>query len=186
MLPKPGPAGAKPEHPSTLAWKSRAALGVARRCKGEQFRDALWSAICIDGRQSYLTLDPNYLAFVLLWPMILCDRSNCRREHLHSAGGVCTRCRTILSDQRTQRAQIYKTKTTMPSKPSSARAAASCIVSNLTAQTDDQPERNGYSAISSSTQDAVRGGSSRSRILWTCLNVTTTMEVGVTSAACKP
>jgi ATP-dependent helicase YprA (DUF1998 family) len=154
-------------------------LGLRDAAK-EKFRDALWSAICIESQQGNLTLDPNYLDVRVALPddpVWICG--NCRREHLHTAGGVCTRCRTILPENPSATCADLHTRNYYAVEAIERREPLRLHCEELTAQTNDQPERQRLFR-----DIVVNTGHGERRLVREVdtidvLNVTTTMEVGV-------
>jgi DEAD/DEAH box helicase domain-containing protein len=105
---------------------------------------------------------------------------SCKREHLHRAGGICTRCLESLDvDPTSNCAQLHK-KNYYAQEAISRRKPLRLHTEELTAQTDDQAERQRHFR-----NVVVNVDSSQARQFIPkvdeidILSVTTTMEVGV-------
>lgn len=171
-------------------WEHKAALrhwlealenkyGLRDQAK-ENFRDALWDAVCVEGGQENLLLQPQHLDIRIALPadeVWIC--LNCRREHLHAAGGICTRCRATLQDDANASCADLHSRNYYAVEANERREPFRLHCEELTAQTDDQPERQRL------FRDIVVNANSPDRRLVPkvdcidILNVTTTMEVGV-------
>ena len=149
-----------------------------------RLREAIWDAVSVEGAQSGMILEPRHLLVrvaVAGDPVWTCP--SCQQKHLHSSGGVCTRCNASLADvpdadticEDLQKSNYYALGAV------DRRAPLRLHCEELTAQTDNQPERQRL------FRDIVVnvGGASGSRKLIKevdsidILSVTTTMEVGV-------
>lgn len=153
--------------------------GLQNQAK-ENFRDALWNAVCIEGEQSHLALQPQNLLIRIALPtdaVWICD--NCRREHLHTAGGVCTRCRAPLTEKPNATCDALHKRNYYAAEAREGREPLRLHCEELTAQTDNQPERQRL------FRDIVVNANQTERSLVRdvdcidILNVTTTTEVGV-------
>lgn len=146
--------------------------------QGELFH-ALWEAICIQGGHEYLRLSPrNVFVRISLAddPVWVC--SSCGREHLHAAGGVCTRCLSMLQDGPTLTCGDLHRNNYYAKEAAERRAPLRLHSEELTAQTDDQPERQRlFRNIVIDVGGVRRLFEDVDKI--DILSVTTTMEVGV-------
>jgi DEAD/DEAH box helicase domain-containing protein len=142
--------------------------------------EALRNAICVEGGQTYFILQPRHLLIrvaIPTDPVWTC--SSCQREHLHSAGGVCTGCLRELNNAPDATSADLHSRNYYAVEALDRRAPLRLHCEELTAQTDDQPERQRL------FRDIVvnTGGDTRELIeavdAIDILSVTTTMEVGV-------
>jgi ATP-dependent helicase YprA (DUF1998 family) len=142
--------------------------------------ESLRNAICVEGGQTNFILQPRHLLVRVALPedpVWLCQ--SCQREHLHAAGGVCTGCLRNLSDLPNASCADLHVRNYYATEALDRRAPLRLHCEELTAQTDDQAERQRL------FRDIVvnTGGDSRELIeavdAIDILSVTTTMEVGV-------
>lgn len=102
---------------------------------------AVWQAICQDGGHSNLTLDMRRLNVRLAIPEDpVWHCPSCRREHLHNPG-VCTNCGTLLgSDPDATCHDLYR-RNYYAQEAVELRQPLRLHTEELTAQSDDQAER---------------------------------------------
>ncbi|HEU6445186.1 MAG TPA: DEAD/DEAH box helicase [Gaiellaceae bacterium] len=142
--------------------------------------DAVWTAIARAGGHEGMIINPRRLTARIALPddpVWICD--TCRREHLHSAG-VCTYCLLRLPDapsavcRELQAANYYSTEAVELRQPVRLHCE------EMTAQTDDQAERQ---RLFRNIVVNIDGDPSAQLIADVdeidALSVTTTMEVGV-------
>lgn len=143
---------------------------------------AVWRAICEDGGHAHLTIDPRRLLVRIAIPtdpVWIC--SSCQRAHLHSSG-VCTNsfCHADLDTQPTARCSDLHTKNYYATEAVEFRQPLRLHCEELTAQTDDQLERQRlFRDITVDLQSDVTHPVVRGVDEIDVLSVTTTMEVGV-------
>jgi len=143
--------------------------------------EAIQVAVCQNGGHANLVMDPRRLEVRLAIsddPVWQCD--SCGRVHLHRAGGVCTGClRELETNNQLKCSDIHKTNY-YAFEAMNKREPLRLHCEELTAQTDDQPERQRLFR-----DIVVNVPSSQQRQLIPkvdaidILSVTTTMEVGV-------
>jgi len=149
-----------------------------------RFKEAVWDAVCVAGQQTGMVLEPRHLLVRIALPTDhVWTCSSCGQRHLHASGGICTRCNAILADnpdagvtcEQLQRGNYYAVEAV------ERRVPLRLHCEELTAQTDNQPERQRlFRDIVVNVQ-----GNPGSRTLIKevdaidVLSVTTTMEVGV-------
>lgn len=144
-------------------------------------RQALWDLISTHGRHVNFALDVRYVDIKLVsgldsaW---VCQ--NCRRPHLHKGSGVCTSCLEDLPDAPNATCQQIYAKHYYASEAAERRMPLRLHCEELTAQTDNQPERQ---RLFRDVVINVAGGQERTLVAAVdsidILSVTTTMEVGV-------
>lgn len=103
--------------------------------------DAVWTAICQDGGHGNLILSPRRLVVRLALPddpVWVC--SSCFREHLHSAG-VCTHCQLPLPASATATCADLHQRNYYAREAVDLRQPLRLHTEELTAQSDDQAER---------------------------------------------
>lgn len=102
---------------------------------------AVWVAICQDGGHSHLILNPRRLDVRLALPGdLVWHCPDCRREHLHSAG-VCTNCLAPLpADPDATCADLHQ-RNYYAAEAVQLRQPLRLHTEELTAQSDDQAER---------------------------------------------
>lgn len=146
---------------------------------GEQaLLEAVWQAVARDGGHESMIVNPRRLMIRIADPgdpVWICR--TCQREHLHSAG-ICTNCRSRLPDApaatcgELQRGNYYS------KEAAEFRDPLRLHCEELTAQTDDQAERQRlFRNIVVDTDQQTRLIDDVDEI--DVLSVTTTMEVGV-------
>lgn len=149
-------------------------------CVPQQMLTALWQAVCGDAGHSTLILNPRRLLVRIALPTDPVWRCpSCRRPHLHRAGGVCTRClASLLTEADTTCADLHR-QNYYAEEAVEFRTPMRLHCEELTAQTDDQAERQRH------FRNVVvnLGGGPRPFYEQVdeidVLSVTTTMEVGV-------
>ena len=144
-------------------------------------REALWEAICVLGGHHYLVIEPRRL-FVRMAvpedPAWICPL--CSREHLHDAGGVCTRCLRHLPKSPNATCKDLHTRNYYATEAVNRREPLRLHSEELTAQTDDQPQRQRHfrDIVVNIDNDQEREYLEAVDVI-DVLSVTTTMEVGV-------
>lgn len=142
--------------------------------------EAIWQAICVESQHEYLKIDPRKLWVRIALeddPVWIC--ASCRRPHLHSAGGVCTRCLGELSPTPDANCAYLHERNYYAKEAFEQRMPTRLHCEELTAQTDDQAERQRL------FRNIIVDAGDSSRRLFAdvdaidVLSVTTTMEVGV-------
>ena len=140
----------------------------------------LWQAVCGAAGHSSLILNPRRLLVRIALskdPVWRCP--SCRRPHLHRAGGVCTRCLAVLDSEPDATCEDLHRQNYYAEEAVEFRVPMRLHCEELTAQTDDQAERQRH------FQDVVINLGAGTRLLYPqvdeidVLSVTTTMEVGV-------
>jgi DEAD/DEAH box helicase domain-containing protein len=144
-------------------------------------RDVLFEAVCQHGGHEHFVINPRRLLVrmasseALAWVCELCTR-----EHLHDAGGVCTRCLTKLTGPRNSTAGQLHARNYYAAEAVARRSPLRLHSEELTAQTDDQALRQRHFRNIIVNVD---GDLERAYIRGVddidVLSVTTTMEVGV-------
>jgi DEAD/DEAH box helicase domain-containing protein len=152
--------------------------GISR----QSLKESLWKAICDEGKQNYLILDPRYLSVKLaikddtVWH---CEK--CKRPHLHFSGGVCTNTNCLESLPSTSNktcADLYD-RNYYATETVNKRQPIRLHCEELTGQTDDQAERQRHFRnivvnIGTPSRDFIPEVDTID-----LLSVTTTMEVGI-------
>ena len=146
--------------------------------KGDLY-SAVWSAVCEKGGHTYLVLNPRRLLVRIAVdddPVWIC--SVCRREHLHRSGGICTRCLGSLPESPNRLCKDLRGTNYYATEAVNRREPIRLHCEELTAQTDDQAERQRL------FRDIIVDlGDQRALVAEVdtidLLSVTTTMEVGV-------
>lgn len=142
--------------------------------------EALRNTICAEGGQTHFVLQPRHLLIrvaIPADPVWIC--SSCQREHLHSAAGVCTGCLQEPLEAPDATCADLHTRNYYALEALDRRAPLRLHCEELTAQTDDQPERQRLFR-----NIVVNTGSDARELIEVVdaidiLSVTTTMEVGV-------
>jgi len=164
--------------------KVRNYLEMCAQGNGVQTQDlmqAVWTAVCERSGHQNLVLEPRNL-----WTRIATDSDpvwicpSCRREHLHRAGGFCTWCFTPLpSIASTDCTHLHQTNY-YALEAVNRREPLRLHTEELTAQTDDQPERQRHFRNVVVNTDPTRPRQLIPTVdAIDILSVTTTMEVGV-------
>jgi DEAD/DEAH box helicase domain-containing protein len=137
----------------------------------------LWTAICIDGGQTFAKLKPHHLAVTVAHsndPVWQCEY--CRRAHLHNPGH-CTLCRKPLPEVPNLICQELRDRNYYARNAADPRPPIRLHCEELTAQTDDQADRQRlFRNIVVQLDDTPK---ERLADTIDLLSVTTTMEVGV-------
>lgn len=143
-------------------------------------RDALEDVLCKSGGHQHFVIEPRRLLVRMALPddpVWIC--SLCTREHLHDAGGFCTRCRRPISTQPTATCRDLHLRNYYAAEAVARREPLRLHSEELTAQTDDQPLRQRhFRNIVVNDDDQEREYISDVDEI-DVLSVTTTMEVGV-------
>jgi hypothetical protein len=143
--------------------------------------DAVWKAICDFGGHHNLVLEARNLwvrIAVSTDPVWMC--SSCRREHLHRAGGVCTRCMADLENAPSTNCNVLHLRNYYSLEAINRREPLRLHAEELTAQTDDQAERQRHfrNVVVNADSAQLRQFIPKVDAI-DILSVTTTMEVGV-------
>lgn len=142
---------------------------------------AVWNAVCIDGENANLILNPRRLSVRIALPIDPVWRCEvCRRAHLHLSGRTCTNCFAPLNDASDGTCSDLYDVNYYAKEAAELRSPLRLHCEELTAQTDDQAERQRHFrnvVINVSPTAARRYFSEVDEI--DVLSVTTTMEVGV-------
>ena len=141
---------------------------------------SVWQAVSGDGGHATLVLNPRRLLVRVAVPTDVVWRcQSCRRPHLHRAGGVCTRCLTALAAEPDGRCADLHGQNYYANEAVELRVPIRIHCEELTAQTDDQAERQRH------FRNVIVNLGTGPRPLYPevdridVLSVTTTMEVGV-------
>jgi hypothetical protein len=141
---------------------------------------AVWNAVCLDGQHSNLVLNSRTLSVRIALatdPIWRCPI--CRRVHLHGAGRTCTNCLAQLNRDSDGTCEELYADNYYAKEAAELREPLRLHCEELTAQTDDQPERQRH------FRDVIVNIPGRARQYYPqvdeidVLSVTTTMEVGV-------
>jgi ATP-dependent helicase YprA (DUF1998 family) len=153
--------------------------GARNGTQQTHLREAVWRALCEHGGHTYLKLNPRELWVRIAVrddPVWFCP--SCQRPHLHFAGGVCTACLTHLPDGHVATCDVLYDRNYYAREAVNFRQPLRLHCEELTAQTDDQAERQRLFrnivvnvAMGQQLLDAVD--------VVDILSVTTTMEVGI-------
>ena len=150
---------------------------------GVRLRNAVWQAVTDNryGQNSHAILDLRRLDIRVtapIEPVWTC--ASCRRPHLHRAGGVCTWCREALQTEPDTDCETLRQENYYAAEAASRRPPIRMHCEELTAQTDDQPERQRlFRDIVINVESNQRRRLVSSVDTIDLLSVTTTMEVGV-------
>ncbi|MEO8381596.1 MAG: DEAD/DEAH box helicase [Acidobacteriota bacterium] len=146
-------------------------------------RDAVWDAICQEAGHAHMNILPRRLQVRIAAaddPVWTC--SSCRRDHLHRSGGLCTRCLAMLPLDPATSCGLLRAGNYYAQQAADREPPIRLHCEELTAQTDDQAERQRLFRNILVDMPATRPGD---RTLIPAvdeidvLSVTTTMEVGV-------
>jgi ATP-dependent helicase YprA (DUF1998 family) len=148
--------------------------------EGSLFAGA-WNALCVDGGHGNLILNPRTLSVRIALPTDPIWRCRvCRRAHLHNAGRTCTNCHAVLTLEPDGICSELYEDNYYAKEAADLRQPLRLHCEELTAQTDDQAERQRHFrnvVINVSNTASRRYYSEVDEI--DVLSVTTTMEVGV-------
>ncbi|MEA5468504.1 DEAD/DEAH box helicase, partial [Spirulina sp. 06S082] len=148
----------------------------------KQLKNALYQAICQEGKHHHFELDSRYLSVRVALPddsVWQCE--SCDRPHLHHAGGICTNtnCLSPLPKEPNKTCQDLYDRNYYATEAVNKRQPLRLHCEELTGQTDDQSERqrhfrNVIVNIGNETRKFIPQVDTID-----ILSVTTTMEVGV-------
>lgn len=141
---------------------------------------ALWSAICEDGKHDHLKISPLHLwvrVAVANDPVWQCE--SCGRSHLYYAGGICTNCLGELPTLPNKNCTDLYERNYYATEAVNKRQPLRLHCEELTGQTDDQAERQRHFRnivvnIGEQERDFIPVVD-----IIDILSVTTTMEVGI-------
>lgn len=142
---------------------------------------AVWTAVCIDGDHQNLILNPRKLGVRIAIPADPVWRCKvCRRSHLHRAGKTCTNCGAELNSEPDTICSELHEDNYYAKEAADLREPLRLHCEELTAQTDDQAERQRHfrNIVINASNTASRTFHSEVDEI-DVLSVTTTMEVGV-------
>jgi hypothetical protein len=142
--------------------------------------EAVWEAVCRQGGHSNLILRARRLNVRLALPedpVWIC--TSCTREHLHNTG-VCTHCNALLPDSPTRTCAHLHSRNYYAREAAELRQPLRLHTEELTAQTDDQAERQRlFRDIVVEVEPKPEKPLVQKVDEIDVLSVTTTMEVGV-------
>jgi hypothetical protein len=157
------------------------ACAMANGATAQDLRDAVFQAVCVEGGQEHFKLEPRHLLVRVAMPedpAWICLA--CRREHLHPAGMRCTRCLGPLDPAPNASCHDLHQRNYYATEAVSRRPPLRMHCEELTAQTDDQAERQRLfrNIVVNTTEPGKRAPIDAVDVI-DVLSVTTTMEVGV-------
>src|ERR1043165_3550982 len=146
-------------------------------------QSSVWDALCLAAGHEHANLRPSRLLVRIgtnddsVWAC-----PSCRRDHLHRSGRTCTRCLAELPDAPTATCTALRTRNYYAQQAADRETPIRLHCEELTAQTDDQAERQRLFRNILVDMPATRTG--KRALIATVdqidvLSVTTTMEVGV-------
>ncbi len=141
----------------------------------------VWNAICVDGQNGNLILNPRTLGVRVALPEDpVWHCPVCRRAHLHAGGRTCTNCLGALNPDPDALCRELHEENYYAKEAAELREPLRLHCEELTAQTDDQAERQRHfrNVVINATPNAARRYYSDVDEI-DVLSVTTTMEVGV-------
>lgn len=143
--------------------------------------NAVWEVVCKHGQHANMIINPWHLWLRIALPedpMWLCV--NCQRAHLHRGGGICVKCYTPLPTEPSGQCKDLHDANYYAKEAIDRRPPMRLHCEELTAQTDDQAERQRHFR---NVVVNLPGASERQLLPLVdtidLLSVTTTMEVGV-------
>ena len=146
----------------------------------KELRQALWDAICQEGKHHHLILDPRHLwvrVQVPNDPVWQCH--SCHRPHLHRAGGICTNCLAPLAAAPNKTCADLYSRNYFATEARAIRQPLRLHCEELTGQTDDQAERQRHFRNIVVNIDKQERDFIPVVDIIDILSVTTTMEVGI-------